>query len=106
MRGRMPRFREENLRRNLELVEQLRAIAEERGASPAQLAIAWVLSRGQDIVPLIGARRRDQLQEALGADELELSREDLERIERAMPAEAVAGGRYDEAQMAHLDSER
>jgi aryl-alcohol dehydrogenase-like predicted oxidoreductase len=106
IRGRMPRFREENLRRNEELVEQLRAIAAEQGASPAQLAIAWVLSRGEDIVPLIGARRRDQLTEALGALELRLGDDGLERIEQAMPAQAVAGTRYDEAQMAHLDSER
>ncbi len=91
IRGRMPRFRDENLRRNLELVEQLRAIAEQRGVSPTQLAIAWVLSRGEDIVPLIGARRRDQLTEALGALELQLTSEELERIERAVPADAVAG---------------
>jgi aryl-alcohol dehydrogenase-like predicted oxidoreductase len=106
IRGRMPRFREENLRRNQELVDQLRAISEEKGASASQLAIAWVLSRGEDIMPLIGARRRDQLTEALGALELELTPEELERIERALPADAVAGDRYDEAQMAHLDSER
>jgi aryl-alcohol dehydrogenase-like predicted oxidoreductase len=106
IRGRMPRFREENLARNRELVEQLRAIAEEKGASTSQLAIAWVLSRGEDILPLIGARRRDQLTEALGALELELAPDELERVERALPADAVAGDRYDEAQMAHLDSER
>jgi aryl-alcohol dehydrogenase-like predicted oxidoreductase len=106
IRGRMPRFREENLRQNQELVEQLRAIAADKGASPAQLAIAWVLSRGEDIVPLIGARRRDQLTEALGAPQLGVTDEELERIEQAMPADAVAGTRYDEAQMAHLDSER
>ncbi len=106
IRGRMPRFREENLAQNLELVDRLRAIAEARGVPTAQLAIAWVLSRGEDIVPLIGARRRDQLEEALGALELELSAEELDQIEQAMPADAVAGERYDEAQMAHLDSER
>ncbi len=106
IRGRMPRFREENLQRNRELIDQLGAIAEEKSVSRAQLAIAWVLSRGEDIVPLIGARRRDQLSEALGAVELELTADDLERIERALPADAVAGTRYDEAQMAHLDSER
>jgi aryl-alcohol dehydrogenase-like predicted oxidoreductase len=105
-RGRMPRFREENLRQNLELVDRLRAIAEARGASTAQIAIAWVLSRGDDIVPVIGARRRDQLVEALGTLDLDLGPEELERIEQAMPADAVAGSRYDEAQMAHLDSER
>jgi aryl-alcohol dehydrogenase-like predicted oxidoreductase len=106
IRGRMPRFREENLRQNLELVDRLREIAKARGASTAQIAIAWVLSRGDDIVPVIGARRRDQLEEALGALDLDLGPEDLERIEQAMPAGAVAGSRYDEAQMAHLDSER
>jgi aryl-alcohol dehydrogenase-like predicted oxidoreductase len=106
IRGRMPRFRQKNLARNLELVERLRKIADDHGASTAQLAIAWVLSRGEDVVPLIGARRRDQLTEALRALELELSDEDLARIERAMPADAVAGQRYDEAQMTHLDSER
>jgi aryl-alcohol dehydrogenase-like predicted oxidoreductase len=106
IRGRMPRFREENLQRNRDLIEQLRSIAKENGTSTTQLAIAWVLSRGDDILPLIGARRRDQLTEALGALELELSSEELERIEQAMPATAVAGDRYDEAQMAHLDSER
>jgi aryl-alcohol dehydrogenase-like predicted oxidoreductase len=106
IRGRMPRFREENLRRNRELVDRLRAIAEEKAVSASQLAIAWVLSRGEDIVPLVGSRRREQLSEALGALELELATDDLERIEQALPAGAVAGTRYDEAQMAHLDSER
>jgi aryl-alcohol dehydrogenase-like predicted oxidoreductase len=106
MRGRMPRFRAENVDRNLALVEELRTIADARGASVAQVAIAWVRSRGEDIVPLIGARRRDQLQEALGALELTLEPDDLERIEQAVPAGAAAGTRYDEAQMAHLDSER
>jgi aryl-alcohol dehydrogenase-like predicted oxidoreductase len=106
MRGRMPRFQAENLERNLALVERLRAIAGARDASVAQIAIAWVLSRGEDIVPLIGARRRDQLDEALGGLDLQLSSDELEAIERAAPPEAVAGERYDAAQMAHLDSER
>jgi aryl-alcohol dehydrogenase-like predicted oxidoreductase len=105
IRGRMPRFRQENLRRNMELVERLKTIAEGHGVSTAQLAIAWVLARGEDIVPLIGARRRDQLTEALGAVNLTLTDEDLDVIAQAMPADAVAGDRYDEAQMAHLDSE-
>ena len=105
-RGGMPRFGGENLDRNLVLVEQLRAVAEEKGATVAQLAIAWVLSRGEDIVPLVGARRRDRLQEALGALELELTSDDVAAIERAVPQEAVAGDRYDARQMAILDSER
>ena len=105
-RGGMPRFGGENLDRNLVLVEQLRAVADEKGATVAQLAIAWVLSRGEDIVPLVGARRRDRLQEALGALELELTSDDVAAIERAVPQEAVAGDRYDARQMAILDSER
>jgi len=106
VRGRMPRFQGENLRHNLSLVEELRAVAEAKGATVVQVAFAWALSRGEDIVPLIGARRRDQLQEALGALELELTSEDLERIERAIPADAAAGDRYGAPQMADLDSER
>lgn len=105
-RGFSPRFSGENLDHNLALVDALRAIAEDRDATVAQVAIAWVLSRGEDVVPLVGARRRDRLDEALGALELELSPADLERIEQAVPAGAAAGSRYDGAQMAHLDSER
>jgi aryl-alcohol dehydrogenase-like predicted oxidoreductase len=106
IRGRMPRFRGENLRRNLELVEALREIADSIGASVPQLALAWVLSRGDDIIPLIGARTREQLANALGALNIELSQEQLERIEQAVPPDAAAGPRYGEAQMANLDSER
>jgi aryl-alcohol dehydrogenase-like predicted oxidoreductase len=106
IRGRMPRFQGENLRHNLALVEELRAIAEAKDATVAQIAFAWVSSRGQDIVPLVGARRRDQLEEALGALELELTPQDLERIEQAIPPDAAAGDRYGAPQMADLDSER
>jgi len=105
-RARMPRFRPENLERNLALVDALRPIAEERGATVAQLAIAWVLARGDDIVPLVGTTRRDRLAEALDALELKLTADDLAAIERAAPPGAVAGDRYDERQMAMLDSER
>jgi aryl-alcohol dehydrogenase-like predicted oxidoreductase len=105
-RSRAPRFAGENLDRNLALVESLRAVADAKGVSVAQVAIAWVRSRGDDIVPLIGARTRERLCEALGALDVELSAEDLERIERAVPPDAAAGSRYDERQMAHLDSER
>ncbi|HEU4328960.1 MAG TPA: aldo/keto reductase [Roseiflexaceae bacterium] len=105
-RSNLPRFSGDNLDRNLLLVEALRRIAEGHGASVAQVAIAWVLSRGDDIIPLIGARRRDRLSEALGALELKLSPDDLAEIERAVPADAVAGDRYDPHQMAMLDSER
>lgn len=105
-RAHSPRFQGENLERNLALVEALRGVAEARGATVAQAAIAWVLSRGEDVVPLVGARRRDRLDEALGALELELSAEDLATIERAVPAGAAAGERYAPQQMAMLDSER
>jgi len=104
--ARMPRFQGENLAQNLALVAALRRIADRYGVSPAQLAIAWVLSRGTDIVALIGMRRRGRLPEALAAAELSLDAATLAEIEAAIPAEAVAGTRYDSAQMAHLDSER
>jgi aryl-alcohol dehydrogenase-like predicted oxidoreductase len=102
---RMPRFARGNLERNLALVEALRRIGSEKHATPAQLAVAWVRSRGADIVPVIGARRRDQLGEALGALEFSLDAGDLARIEAAVSPELIAGARYDQAQMAHLDSE-
>ncbi|MFF8847398.1 aldo/keto reductase [Streptomyces sp. NPDC015127] len=105
-RGMSPRFQGDNLRRNLNLVEQLRKVADDKGVSVAQTAIAWVLSRGEDIVPLIGARTRARLAEALGALDVELSAEDLAAVEQAVPAGAAAGERYPAAQMAHLDSER
>jgi aryl-alcohol dehydrogenase-like predicted oxidoreductase len=105
-RAHSPRFSADNVAENLKLVEALREIATSRGISVAQLAIAWVLARGRDIVPLIGARRRQQLTEALGALEVRLSADDLTRIERAVPRGAAAGERYPAAQMKQLDSER
>jgi len=109
-RSRAPRFQEANLERNLALVERLRAVANRMGISVAQAAIAWVIGRASDqkvaLVPLIGARRRDRLAESLGALSIRLSAEQLEEIERAIPADAVVGGRYPETQLAHLDSER
>ena len=101
-----PRFSDENLDRNLVLVERLRAIAEEMDATPAQLAIAWVLSRGHDVIPLVGARTRERLWEALGAIGLDITAEQLTELEEALPAHAVAGERYNVEQMATLDSER
>lgn len=105
-RSHSPRFQGDNLYRNLKLVEALRQVAETRGASVAQIAIAWVLAQGDDIVPLIGARRRDRLTEALGARDLALSAGDIAAIEAAAPKGAAAGQRYAEHQMAMLDSER
>jgi pyridoxine 4-dehydrogenase len=104
--ARSPRFQGENLVHNLRLADALAAIATEKGATPAQLAIAWVLSRGPDVLPLVGARRPDRLAESLGALELRLTQEDLVRIETAFPPGAAAGERYEAAQMGHLDSER
>jgi aryl-alcohol dehydrogenase-like predicted oxidoreductase len=101
-----PRFSGVNLERNLELVEALRGLATERGATVAQVAIAWVLSRGDDVVPLVGSRRRQALAEALGSLEVQLSEDELLRIEAAIPAGAAAGDRYPTAVLQHMDSER
>ncbi len=101
-----PRFQAGNVEKNLELVEALRQIAEAKGASIAQIAIAWVAAQGKEIVPVIGARRRDRLAEALGALSVDLSQADMTAIERAIPKGAAAGGRYPESQLAHLDSEK
>ena len=101
-----PRFQGANLEHNLQLVDVLRGLADARGCSVAQLAIAWVLARGEDIVPLVGARTRERLAEALGALDVSLDAEDLAAIEHAVPPDAAAGDRYAAAQMAMLDSER
>ncbi len=101
-----PRFQGENLEENLRLVERLRNVADAKGCTVAQVAIAWVLTRSDNIVPLVGARRRDRLTEALGATNVELTKEDLAAIEDAVPQGAAAGTRYAAEQMAHLDSER
>jgi aryl-alcohol dehydrogenase-like predicted oxidoreductase len=105
-RAHLPRFTDENRRRNATLVEALRSLAEEKGVRPSQLAIAWALGKGRNIVPVIGARTRVQLAESLGALPVRLSPADLVRIEEAVPASAVAGTRYGEQQMKILDSER
>ena len=101
-----PRFQGSNLDANLALVDSLRAIAAEVGASPAQVAIAWVAAQGNDIVPLVGARRRDRLSEALGALDVKLTDAHLAALANAFPPGAAAGGRYPEAQLAHMDSEK
>ena len=105
IRSRMPRFQGENLARNRALVAALQAIAREKGCATAQLALAWVASRGDDVIPLIGAKRPDQIAGAIGALDVALSAADLARIEAAVPATAVAGERYGAALMTHLDSE-
>ena len=105
-RRRFPRFRDENHARNLELLAELETMAAGRDVTAAELAIAWVASRGTDIIPLIGTKRRDRLAEALQALDLGLSVDELAAIEAAVPDGAVAGDRYDAAQMGALDSER
>lgn len=105
-RSQSPRFQEGNVERNLALVEALRTIAEAKGVTVAQIAIAWVAAQGRDIVPLVGSRRRDQLAEALGALDVVLTPDDLARIEQAVPKGAAAGDRYPAHGMASLDSER
>jgi len=105
-RAHLPRFSGNNAARNAELRAALERLAAERNVTASQLAIAWVLHRGANIVPVIGARTRQQLTESLGALDLRLGADDLARIEASVPAERVAGARYQDAQMAHLDSER
>jgi aryl-alcohol dehydrogenase-like predicted oxidoreductase len=105
-RTHLPRFAGEEGARNRRLVEQLEALARSKGATASQLAIAWVLAQSPSIVPVIGARTRPQLAESLGTLALALSAADLAQIEAALPAEAIAGSRYDAHQMRMLDSER
>ena len=105
-RADFPRFTPDNLARNQQLVATLADLAAEKGVSAAQLAVAWVLAKGERIVPVIGARTPAQLAESLGALSISLSPGDLTRIEAAIPASSVAGDRYAAPQMQMLDSER
>ncbi|MBB4187383.1 aryl-alcohol dehydrogenase-like predicted oxidoreductase [Sinorhizobium terangae] len=105
-RAMSPRFQEGNVEQNLALVEALRRVADAKGVTVAQIAIAWVAAQDADIVPLVGARRRDRLAEALGSQAVRLDADDLAAIERAVPKDAAAGARYPEVQLAHMDSER
>jgi aryl-alcohol dehydrogenase-like predicted oxidoreductase len=93
-RRRGPRFQDENLRRNLALVEEVEKLAAEKGVTPSQLALAWVLSRGDDIVPIPGTKRRSYLEENAAAADIELTGEELARLEQAFPVGAAAGDRY------------
>jgi aryl-alcohol dehydrogenase-like predicted oxidoreductase len=106
IRSRVPRFQRDNLARNRALVEALQAIAQDKGCTTAELAIAWVASRGDDVIPLIGAKRPAQLASAIAALGVQFSSDDVARIEAALPAAAVAGTRYGAALLAHLDSIR
>jgi aryl-alcohol dehydrogenase-like predicted oxidoreductase len=97
--GRFPRFSEENFRQNLELAERVREIAAEKGATPGQLALAWLLAQGDDIVPIPGTKRRKYLEENAAAADITLTEDDLRRIEEAVPRGSAAGERYSEQQM-------
>ncbi|RKN11946.1 aldo/keto reductase [Streptomyces radicis] len=105
-RGMSPRFSPENLQHNLSLVETLREMADDKGVTVAQLAIAWVLAQGEDIVPLVGARTRQRLAESLAAPGVSLDTDELAAIGKALPPGSIAGERYPAAQMRHLDSEK
>jgi aryl-alcohol dehydrogenase-like predicted oxidoreductase len=105
-RSRLPRFSGENLERNRALVGRLAELAGKKGVKPTQLAIAWVLAKGASIVPVIGARTRAQLADALAALAVTLSPAEIAELEAAVPADAIAGTRYDAHQMRNLDSER
>jgi aryl-alcohol dehydrogenase-like predicted oxidoreductase len=105
-RAHLPRFTGANLERNRKLVDKLKEIAAGKGVTHVQLAVAWVLAKGSFIVPVVGARTRAQLAESLGALEVKLSADELAALEAAVPAGAVAGTRYDIAQMRVLDSEK
>jgi aryl-alcohol dehydrogenase-like predicted oxidoreductase len=94
-----PRFQEGNLAHNLELVHRVERIAAEKGCTPAQLVLAWLLAQGPDIVPIPGTKRKDRLEENLGALEVGLDARDVEGISAAVPAGATAGARYPEPQM-------
>lgn len=105
-RSHLPRMSGANLEKNLKLVETLKSLARDKNGTSSQISIAWVLSRGEDIVPLVGARSPERLAEALGALEIKLSSAELTAIEKAVSENSVAGMRYDERQMAWLDSEK
>jgi len=97
--ARFPRFSRENFEQNLRLAERVRRIADEKGATPGQLALAWLLAQGEDVVPIPGTKRRERLEENAKAADLELTKDDLRRIEEAIPADSIAGARYAEQQM-------
>jgi aryl-alcohol dehydrogenase-like predicted oxidoreductase len=106
IRARFPRFSKENLNHNLAVVDALREIAKEKGCTVAQLAIAWIYSRGEDIIPLIGTSKRKHLSDSLAAIEIKFSADDFSRIKAAIPSSSVVGDRYAPALMAELDSEK
>jgi aryl-alcohol dehydrogenase-like predicted oxidoreductase len=105
-RGRLPRFQGENLRQNLKLVDKLQHLAEQRGCTASQLALAWILAKGQDLIPIPGTKRRKYLEDNAAAASIRLTPDDVREIESLVPAESVAGERYSPAQMQLLDQSR
>ena len=101
-RSRQPRFQDDNLTRNLELLARLEAIARDKGVTPAQLALAWVLHRGADVVPIPGTKQRRYVEENVTAAAIELSEDELARLDAALPPDATAGQRY--ADMKSIDA--
>lgn len=99
----MPRFQGDNFLKNLELVEKIRVLAAEKGCTPSQLAIAWVLAQGEDIITIPGTKRIKYLEENIGSENVQLTREDLQSIEAIMPAGIVSGARYPEKFMPYLN---
>jgi aryl-alcohol dehydrogenase-like predicted oxidoreductase len=106
IRGHFPRFQAQNLERNQQMISRLQELARKKGVSVAQLAMGWILTKGNDIIPLPGARRRDQLAESLECLKLSISADEIAAMERAVPEGSVAGDRYAAEQMLVLDSER
>jgi aryl-alcohol dehydrogenase-like predicted oxidoreductase len=100
-----PRFQGENFAKNVALVDRIREIAQERGWTPSQLALAWVLSRGEDVVPIFGTRRRTNLAENLAAEPIVIDDAVRRRIEEVSPRGAVAGERYSEAVMKQITAD-
>ena len=99
-----PRFQGDNLQRNLQIVDRIGEVAKDKGCSPAQLALAWVLAKGEHIVPIVGTKRRRYLEENVAAAYLKLTTEDIRRLDEAVPPDAAAGNRYPDATMKILDS--
>jgi aryl-alcohol dehydrogenase-like predicted oxidoreductase len=106
LRSHLPRFKGANFEQNKHLVAQLAQIAAQNDATPSEIAIAWVMSRGSDIVPILGSRTRAQWKEVISAVELQLPPEEIQLLEEVFAGDRVAGTRYDPAQMRALDSER
>jgi aryl-alcohol dehydrogenase-like predicted oxidoreductase len=105
-RAYLPRFTGDNLARNQQMLAHLQQIAGDKGITPVQLAVAWVLAKKTSIIPVIGARKRNQLAESLGALNVQFGPDEIAAIEAAVPAESIAGTRYDSNQMRMLDSEK